>query len=126
MSTKSWFLIGIFMVSVVLTACSTEIKQQILNKTDDKDVVIIERGDYQVVENQDTSKAENIEQIIDMAKTCENLGGKWVPAHDECEGISQDDCEYLDGTFDECASACRYNPAEQACTLQCVPVCNFE
>lgn len=57
---------------------------------------------------------------------CGSLGGIWVEGYDECEYISIEDCEAIDGTFNECESACRHNVNEDTvCTMQCIPVCRF-
>jgi hypothetical protein len=56
---------------------------------------------------------------------CESYKGTWVDSTFECEGISEENCEDLTGSFNECASACRNNPEAEVCTLQCVPVCSF-
>lgn len=58
--------------------------------------------------------------------SCEENGGNWLSNYAECEGISQETCESLNGEFQECASACRHNQdPERICTLQCVLVCQF-
>lgn len=56
---------------------------------------------------------------------CEELGGNWLAAFDECEYISREWCEQQSGRFAECESACRHDPAAEICTMQCVPVCGF-
>ncbi len=57
---------------------------------------------------------------------CTTLGGTWVTVVNECELISKDQCKTLDGTFNECGSACRHEPESTICTLQCVPFCAVE
>jgi len=63
-------------------------------------------------------------KYTDLQTACEKNSGKWLDEFNECEGISQQTCEANDGIFNECASACRHNPKAEACTMQCVPVCN--
>lgn len=61
-----------------------------------------------------------------LSEECINLGGNWIDEAKECEGITKETCENLDGTYNECASACRNDPEAQICTMQCVFVCEFE
>ena len=60
-----------------------------------------------------------------LAELCAENGGEWLDEFQECEGISEQACSQLNGTFNECASACRNNPEAEFCTLQCVQVCTF-
>ncbi|MDD3896863.1 MAG: hypothetical protein PHU04_03420 [Candidatus Peribacteraceae bacterium] len=61
-----------------------------------------------------------------IAAACTDEGGTWLAAHAECESIRIDVCAELEGTFDECASACRHSDDPTApCTMQCVQVCSF-
>ncbi len=62
----------------------------------------------------------------DHEEECSEHSGTWIEDHEECEGISKEDCEEIGGEFNECASACRHEPGEVICTLQCVLVCSFE
>jgi hypothetical protein len=64
----------------------------------------------------------------DKYETCELLGGNALPEFNECEYISENDCNMLEGEFFECESACRNDPAypDVICTMQCVHVCSFE
>jgi len=59
---------------------------------------------------------------------CLSVDGRWLLESRECEGISQDHCEFMGGQFDECASACRNYPPDvnRACTMQCVQTCRFK
>lgn len=61
----------------------------------------------------------------DKFEACETAHGKPLPEFNECEGISPQICQELQGEFFECESACRNNPEAQFCTLQCVQVCKF-
>jgi len=57
---------------------------------------------------------------------CQNASGAWIGQYNECEGMSQTQCANLDGSFNECASACRHNPDPQAACIQvCIAVCTF-
>ncbi|PLW79391.1 hypothetical protein C0585_08175 [Candidatus Woesearchaeota archaeon] len=57
---------------------------------------------------------------------CENLnGGTFIDSANECEGITKDLCEAVNGNYNECASACRNDPDAVVCTMQCVFVCEF-
>jgi hypothetical protein len=58
--------------------------------------------------------------------TCEDLGGNFLEEHNECEYISQAECDILGGTYNECASACRHDPNAEMCIEVCVPVCYLE
>lgn len=60
-----------------------------------------------------------------LALACAQANGTWIDSAHECEGLSQETCSSLGGTFKECASACRNNPEAQLCTMQCVLVCEF-
>ncbi|MCA9459018.1 MAG: hypothetical protein KC550_00555 [Nanoarchaeota archaeon] len=65
-----------------------------------------------------------IEELSNQFK-CENAQGTWLEEYNECEYISQELCQEMKGTFNECESACRNDPNAQMCTMQCVAVCNF-
>ncbi|MCF7866637.1 hypothetical protein K9L67_04425 [Candidatus Woesearchaeota archaeon] len=62
---------------------------------------------------------------ITNADKCLDLKGKWINSVNECEEISALECDQLNGTFNECASACRNDPKADICTMQCVQVCTF-
>ena len=51
--------------------------------------------------------------------------GVWLEEHNECEYITQEECEILGGTFDECSDACRHDQDAEMCITLCVPVCYF-
>lgn len=61
-----------------------------------------------------------------LAELCAEHGGEWLEEYRECEGISEQACTELNGTFNDCASACRNDPDAEFCTMQCVMVCSFE
>ena len=61
----------------------------------------------------------------DLSNSCIQSGGTWVANYKECEWISEDTCTALDGSFNECDSACRHESSPVACTTNCVAVCNF-
>ncbi|MGM5484534.1 MAG: hypothetical protein ACQEP1_01535 [Nanobdellota archaeon] len=54
---------------------------------------------------------------------CAEAGGQWLSQYNECEGITEEQCNQMDGEFDNCASACRHDPDADVCTKQCVLVC---
>lgn len=56
---------------------------------------------------------------------CLSFDGNWLEEFQECEGMSQEQCENLGGNYNECASACRHDPDAEICTQQCVQVCEF-
>lgn len=55
--------------------------------------------------------------------TCEDIGGNFLEAHNECEYVTEEECNALGGNFDECASACRHELEAEMCIEVCVPVC---
>ena len=63
----------------------------------------------------------------DLMGACAYFGGTPVEDYNECEYISEAQCVQLGGDFLECESACRHHPdfPEVMCTMQCVPVCDF-
>ncbi|MEM4637405.1 MAG: hypothetical protein QXK76_00055 [Candidatus Woesearchaeota archaeon] len=89
--------------------------------------LILEKDLQENIEQKNNVYEKNqlYEDTIDLVKTCYSLGGIWIDNYDECEGISKEECEYLDGKFEECASACRHTKTE-ICTMQCISVCSFE
>jgi hypothetical protein len=117
MNTKLLFA-GLLILSLVVSACATKTQQS-------NDTQNTSNTEQDNILSEPATPQESIEQIIDLPKTCADLGGTWLSDYEECEGMSQADCTNLDGTFDECASACRHNPDVQICTLQCVQVCSF-
>lgn len=64
---------------------------------------------------------QNLDKI---GESCEEIGGNWLNEHNECEQITQEECENLKGTYNECASSCRHIEADM-CIQVCVPVCYF-
>lgn len=65
-------------------------------------------------------------KVQDLPSDCAKHGGKWLKEYQECEYTSQEWCQSVGGTFDECASSCRHsvNPLVP-CTMQCIPVCKI-
>lgn len=63
--------------------------------------------------------------VNDLATSCQSAGGNWIEQYQECEMINNDWCKENNGTFNECASACRHDLEAEICTLQCVFVCEF-
>jgi hypothetical protein len=64
-------------------------------------------------------------QLSAEGRSCISQGGTWDPQYDECVGVRPAQCEAIGGEYNECASACRHNPGAEACTLQCVQVCQL-
>ncbi|MBN2306979.1 hypothetical protein JXD20_03260 [Candidatus Peregrinibacteria bacterium] len=65
------------------------------------------------------------EEGLSLGDPCVELNGIWLSDSNECEGISEENCKKIGGTYDECASACRNDPTAEICTLQCIQVCQF-
>jgi antitoxin component of MazEF toxin-antitoxin module len=63
---------------------------------------------------------------LNLIEYCESNNGTWIDETKECEGLSEAMCTAREGVFNECASACRNNPEQDVCTLQCVIVCDFD
>lgn len=62
-------------------------------------------------------------RIMSPESQCQNFNGTWLLGFNECEVISEEQCSIMNGTFNECESACRHMPNSEMCTMQCVPVC---
>ncbi len=79
----------------------------------------------------ENAKAANIVEgaCVDEAANpegaCLSFDGTWLPETQECEGMGQEQCKTLGGTWNECATACRNDPQAEMCTTQCVLVCQF-
>lgn len=74
----------------------------------------------------DTSDNDGDDGSSGVAQACSDAGGTWLAEHNECEYVSAEWCSQYNGTFQECASACRHDPEADVCTMQCVPVCQLE
>ncbi|TNF35000.1 MAG: hypothetical protein EP312_04940 [Gammaproteobacteria bacterium] len=61
-----------------------------------------------------------------MAERCQQQGGQWVAAHQECLEVTADACTGMGGQYQECASPCRHQPDAQMCILRCDVVCAFD
>ena len=72
-----------------------------------------------------TNKNSEEENPVGYAFLCKNVGGKWIAEHQECEGMSRENCDNFDGLFDACASPCRHDSSAQMCIQSCVLVCSF-
>ncbi len=66
------------------------------------------------------------EELAEIKIRCEAEGGTWLAEFEECEDISQDQCQELGGKFDSCASACRHDPDSEVCIEACVRVCRLD
>ncbi len=60
---------------------------------------------------------------VDSGSECQEIGGKFDEKHSECLGIGKEECEAIDGTFNECGSACRHGAPQGICTMQCIQFC---
>ncbi len=70
---------------------------------------------------------DNIEEtqmggtLVEACNIVENT--IWLEEFNQCEYLSQETCENIGGTFNECGSACRNDPTAEMCTMQCVSYC---
>lgn len=76
------------------------------------------------LENKTNGSQNNVE--LNLETECLKNEGKWIESAQECEGISEESCEMLNGEFNACESSCRNDPNAEICTLECVLVCKFE
>jgi hypothetical protein len=60
-----------------------------------------------------------------LAEACQQAGGNWLAEYNECEISDRNWCSARNGSFNDCASACRHNPDADLCTQECVFVCSF-
>jgi len=60
--------------------------------------------------------------------TCKASGGQWDEKYRECVGVSSGTCKALNGTYNECASACRHTPPSNGdvCIAVCEQVCTIK
>lgn len=63
---------------------------------------------------------------IDVAGVCTNTGGTWSAEYRECNGLNENICKAIGGTYNGCASACRHDPKAEMCTMQCVQICTLK
>jgi len=61
----------------------------------------------------------------DLVLRCNEGGGTWLTAYNECEGLDKQTCTELGGKYEPCASACRHKPDTEVCIQICVEVCSF-
>ncbi|MBD3203129.1 hypothetical protein GF327_02465 [Candidatus Woesearchaeota archaeon] len=66
-----------------------------------------------------------IEENTDKKTVCLSFGGIWIATAEECEKITKQNCDKMNGNYNSCASACRNDPDTQICTKQCIQVCSF-
>ncbi len=59
------------------------------------------------------------------ALKCTGEGGTYDATAHECTGIDALMCAEIEGTWNECASACRNDPSATLCTMQCVQICEL-
>ena len=143
---KKILLILIIVALITLAACNVPINESQnninQNTTNNNNIVGNDRDEHGCIgsagyawceekqecirpwEENCTAKTEN--ENLNLKTQCTNNDGKWIEKANECEGLSKETCETLNGTFNECASACRNNPSAKICTMQCVVVCEFK
>ena len=70
------------------------------------------------------------ENLTNTELLCTANGGKWDAKYKECVGISSKTCNILNGTFNNCASACRHETSAagepKMCIAVCVQVCSIK
>lgn len=73
------------------------------------------------------SVEENNGSSNSLQETCEQNDGTWIEEAQECESISGNVCNNMNGSYESCASACRNDPdyPDVVCTQQCIQVCSF-
>jgi hypothetical protein len=60
------------------------------------------------------------------ASMCNASKGTWSAEYKECNGISENTCKSIGGSYNGCASACRHDPKAEICTMQCVQICTLK
>ena len=65
--------------------------------------------------------------INDEKFVCEVTGGHWKEGFNVCMNMSKEQCDFLEGKFNECDNLCMYQIAEIVieCPDVCVPSCKF-
>jgi len=87
----------------------------------------IEESQECIIEEINTEINTTEETNINLQEICETNSGNWIEEYNECEYLSEELCTELNGTYTDCASACRHiDDPEVMCTMQCVLVCSFE
>ena len=141
---KKILLILIITVLITLAACTVPINktQKTINDTKEQDNLVgNDRDEHGCIGSAGYVWCEEKEQCIrpweenctintentnsSLQIKCAENNGKWIEEAKECEGLTKETCEKLNGSFDDCASACRNNPSTRICTMQCVIVCRF-
>jgi hypothetical protein len=64
------------------------------------------------------------DQNLSQQESCVEGGGTWVGENNECLDISETACINYGGSYEWCASACRYT-SNVGCTFICIQVCTF-
>jgi hypothetical protein len=80
---------------------------------------------YSIVVRIEKPESKNID-MVEAARKCKGRGGVWNQEYHECAGVSEIACTAIQGTWNECASACRHQPEAQMCTMQCELICEFK
>lgn len=71
------------------------------------------------------SRRPGIRVGLNRKDSCERSGGTWLEKYQECEHINRRICTNFGGSFNECESPCRHDPATDKCITLCVAVCTF-
>ena len=120
---KAWVIVATVMGMVLIAGCGANVGQEV-NSFED----CVNAGNA-VMESYPPKCNHNGEVFtkqLSSQEQCENLhNGTWLPEYQECEDITENACDQLNGTYSNCASACRHDPDAGVCTAQCVPVCSL-
>ncbi len=92
---------------------------------------VIDPNDYVVSFHIDKTPLDFVKEPDDTitkntGTDCLAKGGTWDGEFRECLDINQNACVEISGIWNECASACRNDPKEEMCTMQCVLVCEVK
>jgi hypothetical protein len=90
--------------------------------------VNLEKGEKQQPKEKITVHLSNYKpSLVSPSNVCSISKGTWLEEFNECEYLSKEKCDFYNGDFFECESACRHTVSDEPipCTLQCVPVCEF-
>lgn len=113
---------------------TAELIQNFVNQQQDINDGFVDYEEYEEgMEEEDDMEEEEEGEEDDMEEDendnvstlCENEGGTYYQDYNECENISENTCEALDGTYEPCASACRHDGEAEICVTVCVEVCSL-
>ena len=110
---------------VFISACTTQENDTVVI-TDFNSCIQAGNSIMESYPRQCIANGETFIEELSLKEVCENLNqGNWIESAKECEFISEEICEDMNGEYNECGSACRNDPNTEICTLQCVPFCSF-